>query len=89
MTYQGLINVVEVAGKDGFGWHFALLSGTGPDRPWLAGNPTPLKGWWIAGCRKELLGFIDLTPASASMSHREAKTDGRKQPWEGPKSKGA
>jgi len=56
-----------VAGKDGFGWHFALLSGTGADRPWLAGNPTPLKGWWIAGCRKELLGFIDLTPASASM----------------------
>ena len=43
MTYQGLINVVEVAGKDGFGWRFALLSGTGADRPWLAGNPT-LKG---------------------------------------------
>jgi hypothetical protein len=43
VTYQGLINVVEVAGKDGFGWHFALLSGTGADRPWLAGNPTPLK----------------------------------------------
>jgi len=87
VTYQGLINVVEVAGKDGFGWRFALLSGTGADRPWLAGNPTPLKGWWIAGCRKELLGFIG---ASIGFNaHREAKTDGRKQQWEGPKSKGA
>ena len=63
MTYQGLINVVEVAGKDGFGWRFALLSGTGADRPWLAGNPTLSKGnlqkiWWIAGCRKELLASL-------------------------------